>query len=245
VELTVFGRLTPSVQVTPPSFELGHVSADEPATAEARVYSYLPDRFEITRHNWLNRSIEGMFEFHAQPLTAVQLAEEADARSGFLIKIVMKPGLPLGPIRQTISLSTNLKARAAIEIPLQGTVVSDISIVGRGWNTDSGMLRLGAVSGQAGFEQTLTLITRGPFRKEVKFTLGPIVPETLRVQIGPTKPLPGGTVYCTPLTIQIPKGSRSANYLGTKQSKCGEITIETSHPKAHQLHLYVSFAVEG
>ena len=91
----------------------------------------------------------------------------------------------------------------------------------------------------------MTIITRGPFRKEVKFTLGQSVPEVLRVKCGPTRSLTGGTVYCTPLIIQIPKGSRAGSYLGTKQSRCGEITIETNHPKARQLHLYVSFAVEG
>jgi hypothetical protein len=245
VELTITGRLTPGLQVSPPSFELGRVSSGELATAEARVYCYLPDRLEIKGYTWLSHSIEGMFEFHHQPLTAPQLAEEVDARSGFLAKIVVKPGLPLGPIRQTISLSTNLKARPTIEIPLQGAIVSDISIVGRGWDAETGVLTLGSVSSQAGLEEALTIITRGPFRKEVKFALGKIVPEMLRVKCGPSKPLPGGTVYCTPLIIQIPKGSRSGNYLGTKQSRCGEITIETSHPKARQLHVYVSFAVEG
>jgi hypothetical protein len=245
VELTVSGRLIPDVQVSPPSFELGHVSSGEPAAAETRVYCYLPDRLEITGRHWLNHSTEGMFEFHLQPLTRPQLAEEKDARSGFLARIMMKPGLPLGPIRQTISLGTNLNARPTIEIPLQGTIVSDISIVGRGWNAETGVLTLGTVSSEAGLELALTIITRGPFRKEVKFTLGKIVPEALRVKCGPTTPLPGGTVVRTPLTIQIPKGSRSGTYLGNKQSRCGEITIETNHPKARQLHMYVSFAIEG
>jgi hypothetical protein len=245
VELTITGRLTPAVKVSPPSFELGRVSSGEPATGETRVYCYLPERLKITGYTWLSHSIEGMFEFHCQPLTAAQLAEEIDARSGFLTKIVVKPGLPLGPIRQTISLGTNLKARPTIEIALQGTIVSDISIVGRGWNAEAGVLTLGTIGSQAGFEQALTIITRGPFRKEVKFTLGKIVPDVLRVKCGPSRPLAGGTVYCTPLMIQIPKGSRSGSYLGTKQSRCGEITIETSHPKARQLHMYVSFAIEG
>jgi hypothetical protein len=245
VELTITGRLTPGVQVSPPSFELGRVSSGEPASAEARVYCYLPDRLEIAKYAWLTQSTKGMFEFHYQPLTAAQLADEIDARSGYLLKIVMKPGLPLGPIRQTISLDTNLKARPTIEIALQGSIVSDISIVGRGWNAETGVLTLGTVSSQAGFEQALTIITRGPFRKEVRFRLGKIAPDVLRVNCGPTRPLTGGTVYCTPLIIQVPKGSRPGSHLGNKQSRCGEITIETTHPKARQLHIYVSFAVEG
>jgi hypothetical protein len=157
----------------------------------------------------------------------------------------VKPGLPLGPIRQTISLSTNLDTRPTVDIPLEGTVVSDISIVGRGWNADTGVLTLGTISGQEGAEQTLTIITRGPYRKEVRFKPGQIVPDLLRIQFGQTTPLAGGAVYCTSMTIRIPKGSRPASYLGARQSKYGEITIETSHPQARQLHLHVCFAVAG
>jgi hypothetical protein len=63
--------------------------------------------------------------------------------------------------------------------------------------------------------------------------------------LGPTSPLGDGTVYRTPLTIQIPRGSRPANFLGSKQSRLGEIIIETTHPQAPRLQLRVSFATEG
>jgi hypothetical protein len=244
IELTVSGRLTVGVDASPPEFVLGRISAGEPASAEVRIYCYLPEPLKITGHRWSDPSTAGMFELQFQPLSSTQVREEPDARSGFLARIVVKSGLPLGPIRQTISVTTNFKTHPVIEIPLQGVVVSDISIVGRGWNADTGVLMLGAV-GRSGFEQTLNIFTRGPYRKEVRFTPGRVDPDLLHVKLGPTSPLGDGTVYRTPLTIQIPRGSRPANFLGSKQSRLGEIIIETTHPQAPRLQLRVSFATEG
>jgi hypothetical protein len=244
IELTVSGRLTVGVAASPPDFMLGRFSAGEPASAEVRIYCYLPEPLKITGHRLSDPSTAGKFELQLQPLSAAQVREEPDARTGFLARIVVKSGLPLGPIRQTISVITNLKTYPAIEIRVEGTIVSDISIVGRGWNADTGVLMLGAVSRQ-GLERTLNILTRGPYRKEVRFTPGRVDPDLLHVKLGPTTPLGDGTVYRTPLTIEIPRGSRPANFLGSKQSPLGEVMIETTHPQAPHLQLRVSFATEG
>jgi hypothetical protein len=166
-------------------------------------------------------------------------------RSGYLVDVTVKPGLPLGGFRQTILVQTGLKSVPTVQIPLAGTVVGDISIVGQGWDEENGILTLGRVSSYQGAQRRLLLFTRGSLAKQVQFTLVRCDPDLLQVdqqKLKETTTIGSGTVSQTPLVIRIPKGSRRAYYLG---SDLGEILIKTNHPDIPLLRIHVRFAVEG
>ena len=68
----------------------------------------------------------------------------------------------------------------------------------------------------------------------------------LRASIGsPAGTESGALLY--PVKLEIPKGSRLINRLGSADPKklegLGEVLIDTTHPQAKQLLLYVRFAV--
>ena len=168
-----------------------------------------------------------------------------DAKSGYSLKVTVKPGLPLGPFKQTILIGTNLAAYPAVVVPITGTLVGDISIAGRGWNRDIGILVLGNVKSSAGLKRRLQLIVRGPHREKVKFTVAAIRPEALKVTFGETTSVGEGAATQTPLFIEIPKGAQPGAYLGPKRDKYGEILIETNHPLTPQLRIPVRFAIDN
>ena len=54
------------------------------------------------------------------------LKDEPLAKSGVLVRVTVKPGLPQGPIRQKLVVQTNLASPAELTLPIQGTVGSEI-----------------------------------------------------------------------------------------------------------------------
>jgi hypothetical protein len=169
-----------------------------------------------------------------------QAASEPGARSGYLVEVTVKPGLPPGPFRQTIRVKTDV---APIEIPVRGTVATGMSIAGRGWNDDLGLLTIGPVSSREGFERTYRIVIGGPYRKEARIIGVKAEPDLLQVALGET--VDKGATVETPITIRIPKGSPPADYLGSEKAKLGVIVLQTSHPHVPTWKIPVQFAIEN
>jgi hypothetical protein len=247
VTLTIKGRVTVAVKSVPSPLILTGVAAGEPKTGNVRVFGFLPRSLEITGHEFSKPDIAGYFEVTSRPLSADELAaeKEEEATSGCLVEVTVKPGLPVGTFRQTITLKTSYPESPTIELPVQGNIGSEISIVGRGWSEQSGILSLGSVRSQEGGKRRLFIRAGGPDSTEVTYKLVETYPDLLKVTVGETTHTEDGKIALTPLIIEIPKGSRPANHMGLDEEELGRIILETSHPKARQLRMLVRFAVEG
>lgn len=246
VTLTVNGRVTAVVRSSPPEVIFSRLSAGETGNASVRIFGYGSEQKLETKGFQLEESANTKyFDVALVPLSADQIKDEPDAKSGWEVRITLKPGLPVGPFRQKISVATNLKEAATVEIPVKGEIVSEISVTGKEFDSETGVLMLGTVDSSLGAERTVRIFVRGPFCSEVKFEPAEVSPSLLHVKIGKTEKLGGGTVTSTPVTIEIPKGCPPANHLGSEQGKLGRITLKTHHPQSPELRIYVRFAVEG
>jgi hypothetical protein len=249
VVLTVKGRVTIAVEAAPPRLIFTGVTAGEPSSGSVRVLGFLPPprSLEITGHEFSKPDLADHFDVTYRPLSADELAaeEDKDATSGCLVEVTLKPGLPVGAFRQTIILKTNYPESPTTELPVQGNVGSEISIVGKGWNEQAGVLTLGSIRSQEGLKRQLFIRAGGPNNKEVTYKPIETYPDLIKVTLGETTHIEGGKIALTPLIIEIAKGSRPANHLGLEEENLGRIVLETTHPKARQLRLLVRFAVEG
>ena len=245
VTLTIVGRVTAVARAIPSELVFSGISAGEGAKGSVKLYGYLPDQdMKVDGHELSDSSTAQYYQVAITPLASDQLKDEKDAKSGYEVQVTLKPGLPLGPIRQRISVKTNLKDVPKIEIPINGKVTSEFSINGPRWDDEQGILYLGAIDRRDGAEAALTITARGPYCKEVKFEPQEISPSLLQVEIGKTKELAGGSVTQTRLTIRVPKGSPPVDHSGSEQGKLGRVVLGTNHPLSHQLRIYVRFAVE-
>jgi hypothetical protein len=248
ITLTVSGRLTTSVRFDPPELVFTRITAGEKAKGKIRLYGYLAEPFQVRDFKVDNPKVAGLFDFHSHPLSAEQLKEDQDAKAGYEVEVAVKPGLPVGPLREKILLSTSYSSHPTVELPISGRVCSEIAIVGRGWVEENGLLDLGTVSSRTGGRYTLSLFAGGPHHAEIKYGPVEIDPEcldVLNVEIGQTTPVNKGSMSQTTLTITIPPGSPPANHLGSDTGKLGQIKIKTSHPNVPMLRILVRFAVEG
>ncbi|MGA2032831.1 MAG: DUF1573 domain-containing protein [Thermoguttaceae bacterium] len=246
IALAITGHVVTNVHSEPAELIFSTLACDQSAQGEVRLWCCLPKpKLEIRDFKLADPATSGYFSVTYRSIPPEQIDRQSQARSGVLLEVAVKPGLPQGPFQQTILMATNLESTPAIEVPIKGTIVADISVVGEQCTGDPTVVTFGTISSQTGAQRRLLLIARGPHRTELKFKPIQISPELLQVSIGHMTSVGTNAATQTPLVIQIPKGSRPVNHLGSVQGKLGKIILQTNHPKYPQLPIFVRFAVEG
>ncbi|MHB1033789.1 MAG: DUF1573 domain-containing protein [Pirellulales bacterium] len=243
VILNVAGKVVQSLEAVPSDVVFSRVGTGESKTAEVLLYAFRSEQLQVVRHSFTQPSTAKYFAVTFAPLPAGEL-KVPGAKSGCSMSITLKPGLPLGAIRQKIRLETNLKGTEPLEVPIQGTVAGDLSVIGKDWNADTGVLTLGTVRSREGAKRTLKILVRGAYRKQVRFRIVEKMPKWLNATLGPMTEINNATVVQVPLLIEIRPGAPSVSHLNKEQGGLGRIVLETGHPEVGQLPVYVSFAVE-
>ncbi len=202
VTLSISGRITVAVQLSPTELVFSGATSGETSSATARLVCYLDQPLGVLGHEWSEAATARYFEAALRPLTAEELKEFPTARSGSLVTVTLKAGLPQGPFRQKLRLQTNLASSPAMTLPIEGIVGSEIAVVGPDWDPDSGVLTLGAIPSRSGAKRRLMLVVRGPVRKQVAFKTVQVSPSLLRVSLGEKREINHGAVvaFFTPVS---------------------------------------------
>ena len=240
IVLTIEGRLTGVFRASPQELTFGQITAGDSAVGTVKLFGYRDEPLEISGYQI---SDPEHLEASIAPLPAEEVEKEPDAKSGQLLQVTVRSGLPLGRFIETITLDIGVEAMEPFEIPVQGFIDSEILIVGPRWSSDNNMVRMGAVDPAVGAEQTLLIRVGGMNRKEVKFKLGSIVPDLLEAELGEPTESSDGRLVVTKLTVRVPKGSRPALYTGPSRDNLGCIVIEITPTGSPDLNIYVQFAV--
>ena len=244
LHLTVSGKVVTSLRTVPADLVFSRLSVDEPATADLQLLNYTQQPLEVTGHEFSDADIADHFRVEIEMLDAEELHKQ-EAHSGVRVRVTVLPGLPVGPLRQKLRLLTNQASMPTVEVPIQGLVDSDIGIIGAGWNSERGLLDMGPVQSKAGAERQLFLLLRGRHRQNVRFAIVNRQPDWLQARFGEPQEVNGGALVKVPLTIIVPPGSPAANHLGSAQGKMGQLSIDTTHPTASRLNVFVQFSVEN
>lgn len=243
VELTISGSITSILTLEPTQLVFSKLSVHERQTLEAELVNHLTHSLAITDYRLSDPSTAQFLEVEFKPMDAAAL-KKAEGKSGQLVAVTILPGLPLGQYRQKLSLTTDLADKRTVELEVQATITSDISLVGGGWDDENGFVRIGTIGSRDGAKRNVLVLVRGPDRNDVQIRVGEVQPPFLKVSVGKPEPIGDGAVIKFPLTIEIPPGSPSANHLGSKVGKLAQIVLETTHPEAKQVKVPVRFATE-
>jgi hypothetical protein len=249
ISFRISGKVTFSYTVQPTNLVFTGISANQPASAEVKIYSYRPGDLEIVGEPKLSdEQTVKYFSVETKPMSTEMIQENPEAASGILATITVKPGLPLGTFHQTVDLKLSLKENPVVSLPIEGSVVSDLHVVGRGWDDDHSLLTFETVNSEEGATAHLFILAGGPYRKQIHPKIISVTPDVtpplLKATLGDPMDSEGSDQTRIPLTIEIPPGSRSAIHLGGAEGKLGEIIIETGHPEAPTMKIRVRFAVK-
>ena len=243
IAFVIEGTVVPTWKAVPESIVLSQLSAGAASQATARIFTFGTKPPEIASLTLADPQAAQFFSLFSAPLSPEEIAAETGATGGFLLTLDVKPGLPIGPLRQSIAMQLRIPEDVIAEVPLEGSVVGDLALAGTAWDSSAQALLLGTVSGKVGGHAQLFLTAKGPHRGAVRPVVREVVPGSLQVEVGEGKPVGSGGVIRIPISITIPAGSPPANHRCSQQAPAGRIVLDTGHPDSPTLSIPVCIAI--
>lgn len=242
LSLMIEGAVIAAESIEPPELLFGRVTAGASKSAHVFVMSMLEGDFRVQGGELVHPETREFFDLQVEPV-ALDALPNSDAKAGARVTLTLKESAPLGVLRQSVKLSTNIPEAPTLEVPVVGRIVGDISIHGTSWDDERGILRLGAVKSSEGKVAKLNLVVRGERAADVKLGVASLDPPELRAKVGEARRV-SDTVVHVPLEIVVPPGTPPMVRLGTDQGKEGRIVVSTTHATIRELAIVVRFSVE-
>jgi hypothetical protein len=243
IAFVVEGTVIPTYKTMPQSISLAKLSAGTATQATVRVFTFGTEPPSIDSLTLDDEKTAHFYSLTSAPLEPAEVAAETGATGGFQITVDIRPGLPIGPLRQTIMAVFRTPEEVTAEIPMEGSVSGDLALAGQAWDSSREALVLGMVSSRTGSQTSLFLTAKGPRRADVKLALQEVVPDSLQVVIGEGRPVGNGNVIRIPLSITVPPGSGPANHIGSPQAPAGRIVLDTGLPDSPTLTIPVCVTI--
>jgi hypothetical protein len=243
VVFVVEGTVVPTWLAVPESLALDQFSTSSSQRTSTTIYTFGPEPPVVREASVDGPDADQFFRITTTALSATEVATQPEATGGFRVDIAVKPGLPIGPLRRTLTVTFGMPDDVTVTIPIQGNVSGDIALAGPGWDSAKQTLVLGNVSGSAGFKRKVFLTAKGPHRDLVRPVVREVVPDALQVTVGEGGAVGSGAVRRFPIDLEIRPGSRPANHLCTEQGPAGRIVLDTGHPDAPTLSIPVCIAI--
>lgn len=245
--LSIAGRVSHAIRPRPSSLAFSDVSRTETRQASLRVYSYVDEPLVVRSIEFERAATAEHFEATVDPVADEQLPPDPNLTSGVHIAVRMLPGLPLGPVRQRMHIEFESPKTDPLVIPIQGQVVSDVSILsGPNFDRDLQLLRLGRIPQAQGKTVTLHVLVKGHHAEQIELAVGEVDPaDVLKAELGPPRSVGEAGALIYPLAVEVPPGSRPVSRLGSDQEKIGRVVLTMTHTDASELVLRVAFVVLG
>lgn len=249
VELSVSGEVTDASGLIPQQFDLGDIPDTGTKTSSVYLVTYDQEDLEVTATPPETGREEELFDVTVTPLKEEEFPKDTVV-AGVRVDLTVKPGLPIGYLQEWVKLDTNLPTSPELQVLVTGRIKGDISLHGRRYNAEQGVLHLGSVKSSEGIKEKLLISVKGDYSQEASFEVGEVVPPELKAEIGDRKQVNDQKSHF-PLTITVPKGTQPMIYLNTGvlpsgelQNPDGYIILKTNHPRTPEMKLRVRFAVQ-
>lgn len=253
VVLVVRGKIIQSVLPKPEVLTLNNISSGEEYTAMTQLYCYKDtvERLEVIDFELLGETPLDLVEIHFEPMSAEQVAKEPRATSGQVMHVKLKPGMQAGLFSQAIRVKTNLPDAPRVDVFLNGEVVQDITIFGRGFRASEGdnpeyfgVLNLGAIASETGLEHNIIVVVKGALRNDVSFSVDSVLPAgVVDVKLGPATVIGNGKTVHHKLLLTVKPGQAAGDFVGGNQGSALEIVLKTTYPNKPEIKISVVFSI--
>lgn len=246
LRLRIRGKVTERLRLSENELNVENVSVSDTIDDKFRIFGYHTAELDVLSTELINQETADHFEVEVVDLDIDELDMDPTPLVAKEVKVRIKPGMPVGPIAQTIQLTVKAGEESEVIVPVVGTITSDLSLIGfRNFTRSKNLLTLGRVKREEGTTAKLRIRVGGPLRDQIKLSIESTDPaEVLQAEIGEPSTLNDGAIYMYPLTISVPPGTPSVNRMGNSQGDLARISIATTHPDAKELLVYVRFVVE-
>jgi hypothetical protein len=239
--LTIHGKVVDTLRPESRYIALTDLSTNEKSSARLRIFAFREKNLKIEKHEFMMPETAQHFSATFEPLSAEELTAEK-AASGVAVNVHVEPGLPLGSLAQQLRLTTNVADQEPLSIPIEGTVVSDVSIVGPGVTASRLLVNLGSLQRGEGTKRTVYIVVKGSHRADTKLELVSTEPgEDFQATLG--EPISENLkVDRYPLTIEVP--ASAAPVARTANENYARIKFQVTHPQVKEIVVLVRYIVK-
>jgi Protein of unknown function (DUF1573) len=241
LDLIVSGEIVSSYRMDQGQIVFTNVTATKGASGSARIFSFETDDLDVLRPEFVTNTIAKFFDLKVEKMTAEQLKDEAGAKSGVILRVTVKPGLPAGPIAQKINFHLNLPGEPEVELPIEGRVSAPIEVISPLWDSELGVLKLGRIRPSEGGKFELYLLVRDEAQAKAQIAIADC-PPPLKLIVGQPEKLDAAATK-VPLTLELPRGTRPVDHWGTQDGKLARILLDTGLADTKQLQILVQYIV--
>jgi hypothetical protein len=237
----IYGSVVDTVRAEPGDLPLGEISASEGRETGVKLYTQRAEQLEIEKVEFSQPELAEYFDVTFQPIPADELPQSPATANGLAMRIVIKPGLQIGPLDQTIQVFTNLQPEP-LKISIHGRVTGDIRIAGQGAAVDRLLVALPDISARQGLKHTVFVILKGSHREEAALRIDSTEPATeLRATLG--EPIHDNSrVVRIPLTLEIPPGTTPVSRVS--QGSYAKVHLRSKHPQFQEFTIEVRYLVQ-
>jgi len=243
IPLSIEGTVVPTWKAVPEAVVLPGITAGRGARAGVTILTFGTAAPRVASATIDGDDAERLFAVTAAAADPAVVSGEEGATGGIRVDVEVKPGLPLGRLRRTVTVTFDMDGEVVAEIPLEGTVGGDLVLAGAGWDTERQALLLGTVSGRTGLKTQLFITAKGEHAAAVRPVVREVVPASLAVTVGDPRPVGSAGSLRIPLEITVAPGSEAANHLCSESGPPGRIVLDTGHPDVPTLTIPVCVAI--
>jgi hypothetical protein len=162
------------------------------------------------------------------------------------VNVEVLAGMPVGPTSGKVLLNTNKPEIDKLELKVNGTSVSEISIIGgSAFRIDQNVLTIPPLAPGEEFSTKLWLVLRGKDHQSMKVDIDQKgAKDSLKVTLGePNTKDPNRTVI--PVNFDVPKGAPDVYYPGTGKGTFVEVVLRATSDRTIQLPVFVKLVIDN
>lgn len=251
IELQILGSVKAILLTIPrESWIFKEVSDEHPSEVIGTLYSPLVDHFNIVSLTSTNPFLTA----EATPLSRQEVDALVDpiafgktiAKSGYTIRVRLKPGLPIGRFDLSLDLKTDVRKRNEDGTPsapithtvyLTGRRDGPIQFFGPNWLEEKLTVVMGEFDATLGKKVVLNLFVTGDPPDGLKILKADCVPKILEVDLQPGAKMKGKTKRYV-MTFTFPPGIPKS--LGDDNTS-GKVKLHTNHPHAGTMEFKIDY----
>ena len=236
LDLRVKGKTLVSTAAIPNQVQFKDHPQEQEKQFEFNAVSFVADKFEIQKHRFHKELINKFFDLSFDPIESAKLAEIKNlkgetAKSGYRVKVKMKPGMPVGYFSQLLTLETSLANQSSIGFSLEGNVTGRMTVnfeSGANFDSEKGIVDFGIIApAEPSSEVKLTLVFRDGMKvpsglKAMQNLMSP--QDFFLVTVGDQQKK-SDELTIVPITMLIRPNVKRVNLMGIPIDRFGQIVL--------------------
>jgi hypothetical protein len=254
IELTITGIVSARLRISPTGdWTITNMRDYDPTEYVGTLFSPVLDSFNIVSIDSGSPHVTATVE----PMSDA-VREENKAKSGYSIRVVVAPSIPVGPFNIPLTLKTDVPQRlpeaegdgkgkpeskpesipsTEIKVVLRGHRRGPVRMLGREWIDEKMVASMGGFSHQTGKKIMLSMLVTGVPAEGLKLEQPETEPSLLKVSFEPQEDFKGeAKMYHVHLEVppNSPIMNRTADHLA-------RVKVRSNHPRAPEIMFDVSF----